>query len=624
MAVVADQVVVELEAKLDDYSRKVDGARRQFEGDMDRIKRAGGQAEAKTKSAMRGIGSSVADALVARAGLAAVASSLYQLGDAAAKFARDAEELDSAIGYTFGRNADSIRAWADSTGASLGRASTDLKQAAMDFQTLFDPAVGGQKAVELSKQFAVLVQDLSSFRNVSEDIVRQNLVSGLVGETEPLRKFGIIINDNTVKAKALELGLVQAGQEVNDYGKIVARSTLILEQSKTAQGDLARTQGSATNQIRAAKSATKELAEEVGGFLNPVIGTLAGLWADVAKNIGGALSKFQEWRRKTDGAMPAAQVSAAYGKAADDFERMGKIPVLGAGFRAAAPLARAAAAATTPAGNGRRGSPAAVRAAAIARRKEEEEAAKPRDYAEKPTGSGKSRKAAVEDTAKADAKFYSETFDAIVKGRLEIESARIARETVSVDSNPTDFKPAGEAVQDATAALRSAQEEIYDSTYYGIRGGLEAAFDDGVPGIAQYLADTVKRSLLDSIAEALAQAVTAKSGGFILSAAGALFGRANGGNVVAGRPQMVGERGKEVFVPSQSGRIISNQALRSSSPVSRISPVLKVDINLTGANGDATIRRIAGEAAAYAAQQAYRRAINDAPAASARFQAERS
>jgi hypothetical protein len=37
-------------------------------------------------------------------------------------------------------------------------------------------------------------------------------------------------------------------------------------------------------------------------------------------------------------------------------------------------------------------------------------------------------------------------------------------------------------------------------------------------------------------------------------------GRAAGGPVTAGMPYVVGERGREVFVPNQSGRIIPNSA----------------------------------------------------------------
>ena len=40
-------------------------------------------------------------------------------------------------------------------------------------------------------------------------------------------------------------------------------------------------------------------------------------------------------------------------------------------------------------------------------------------------------------------------------------------------------------------------------------------------------------------------------------------GRATGGSVMAGRPYMVGEAGRELFVPSQNGNIVPNDKLGS-------------------------------------------------------------
>ena len=42
-------------------------------------------------------------------------------------------------------------------------------------------------------------------------------------------------------------------------------------------------------------------------------------------------------------------------------------------------------------------------------------------------------------------------------------------------------------------------------------------------------------------------------------------GRASGGNVIAGQPYIVGERGPEMFMPGQSGTIIPNNNLGSVS-----------------------------------------------------------
>lgn len=56
----------------------------------------------------------------------------------------------------------------------------------------------------------------------------------------------------------------------------------------------------------------------------------------------------------------------------------------------------------------------------------------------------------------------------------------------------------------------------------------------------------------------------------------ALFGRATGGSVVAGQPYTVGEQGPEMFVPTQSGRIIPNSQMNGGSTTINIAPSIGI------------------------------------------------
>src|SRR3546814_3222598 len=93
----------------------------------------------------------------------------------------------------------------------------------------------------MSQIFAQLAQDLVSFYNVDTETAIQKLRSGLSGESEPLRDFGVFLTEANVKAKALEMGLTGVGDELTEQEKILARYQLVLEATKNAQGDGART-----------------------------------------------------------------------------------------------------------------------------------------------------------------------------------------------------------------------------------------------------------------------------------------------------------------------------------------------------------------------------------------------
>jgi phage-related minor tail protein len=70
-------------------------------------------------------------------------------------------------------------------------------------------------------------------------------------------------------------------------------------------------------------------------------------------------------------------------------------------------------------------------------------------------------------------------------------------------------------------------------------------------------------------------------GGGLLSSIGAIFGlpgRATGGSVSAGTPYLVGERGPELFVPQQAGRVQANGGTSTRS--------FAITINMNGGARD--------------------------------------
>lgn len=131
-----------------------------------------------------------------------------------------------------------------------------------------------------------------------------------------------------------------------------------------------------------------------------------------------------------------------------------------------------------------------------------------------------------------------------------------------------------------------------------------------------------KEAAFDGLEDLLTQVLSqmwkggggAGGGGNWLSTIASVFtgGRkaATGRSATAGFPVLIGERRPEVFVPNTSGTIIPSvnaavgRAQRAASAPSMISPVVRID--LTGANGDQTIRYLAAEAA----RQAYAEAVS--------------
>lgn len=254
MAAVIGSLRADLSASIADFASGFNKAADQVKSFSDRFTKAG--------RAMQDFGGSMS---------LYVSAPLALLGASFVKAAMGAEEMQSAFGVSFGAMADDTAAWAETTGDAMGRSTYELQAAASAFNGLFK--AGGpatEQAKEMSKTFTVLAQDLSSFFDMSPEEALDRLRSGLSGEAEPLRRFNVYLTEGAVKAEAYAMGIAKAGAELTEQQKIQARASLILKGTAEAQGDVIRTSGSATNQVRAMTSQWNELSVTMGQKILPL------------------------------------------------------------------------------------------------------------------------------------------------------------------------------------------------------------------------------------------------------------------------------------------------------------------------------------------------------------------
>lgn len=155
----------------------------------------------------------------------------------------------------------------------------------------------------------------------------------------------------------------------------------------------------------------------------------------------------------------------------------------------------------------------------------------------------------------------------VVDEKKVVDLAELLMRPVTANTDPTGFVAAEDTVIPGAEELREYRDQLYDRTYDGIRGALEAASRDGAAGFADYLKNAVRNRLLDTLADMLTGAVTNTSGGNSLLKAGGsiakLFGFAGGGNPPVGKPYVVGENGPEIRVDRAASTILPNNILRA-------------------------------------------------------------
>ena len=122
----------------------------------------------------------------------------------------------------------------------------------------------------MSTSMVVSAGDMASFNNASPEETLAALKSGLAGESEPLRKYGVFLNDARLKQEAMKQGLYSGKGALDAHAKAAASMAIIMKDTGDAQGDFARTSESAANQSRTQAAEMENLSAELGQSLLPL------------------------------------------------------------------------------------------------------------------------------------------------------------------------------------------------------------------------------------------------------------------------------------------------------------------------------------------------------------------
>lgn len=194
--------------------------------------------------------------------------------------ASDVEESVNKVNVVFGDSAGKVQAFASTAAQAMGQSRAEVLAAAGTFGNLFGSmGLVQDVSADMSTSVVGLASDLASFNNVPVPQALEAIRSGLVGESEPLRQFGVLLNEATVGAKGVELGLAATAKELTEADKVQARYALILEQTTVAQGDFARTSTGMANAQRIIQASFAEIGAEIGGQLLPVVAPLISQFA---------------------------------------------------------------------------------------------------------------------------------------------------------------------------------------------------------------------------------------------------------------------------------------------------------------------------------------------------------
>lgn len=184
--------------------------------------------------------------------------------------ASDQREAMSLTTQVFEDSTASVKEWAKNKKDAFS--ATEALNFAAQFGTAFkNVGMTLDDTTAKAEEMTTLAGDLGSAFNKSSAEAATALRSGLLGESEPLRAFGIFLDEAKVKAKAAAMGMEPLNGALSDGQKVAARYALIMEQTADSQGMFGRDVDSLADKSKRLESNLADLQAGIGEGLVPAL-----------------------------------------------------------------------------------------------------------------------------------------------------------------------------------------------------------------------------------------------------------------------------------------------------------------------------------------------------------------
>ena len=188
------------------------------------------------------------------------------------KVASDLGESINAVNVSFGKSAKGILDFGKTASTTLGVSAVDFNNAAVRFSAFADRIVGsGGDAAGFIRDITTRAADFASVFNIDVAEALRVFQSGLAGESEPLKRFGINLLETEVKAYAVRAEIIKQGETLTEQQKVLARYGLLMESTNKTAGDFANTSGNLANGSRILSAQMTDLQGEIGQALLPAL-----------------------------------------------------------------------------------------------------------------------------------------------------------------------------------------------------------------------------------------------------------------------------------------------------------------------------------------------------------------
>lgn len=208
---------------------------------------------------------------VGRGLTAAITLPILAVGAASVKMASDYNESLNKVDVAFKGSSAQVREFAKTSLENFGIAEGSALDAAAAYGDMATSmGLPTAAAAKMSTSLVGLAGDLASFKNISIEQANTALTGIFSGESESLKKLGIVLTEANLQQFAYSQGIKTRIQDLSQAEKVQLRYNYILSVTKNAQGDFARTSGGAANQTRIFTESLKQIGQQIGAVILPL------------------------------------------------------------------------------------------------------------------------------------------------------------------------------------------------------------------------------------------------------------------------------------------------------------------------------------------------------------------
>lgn len=127
------------------------------------------------------------------------------------------------------------------------------------------------QATSMAVELTALTGDFSSFYNISQDYARVAMSAVYTGETETLKRYGIVLTEANLQEYAQAQGIETSVKNMSAREKLILRYNYIQSVTNDIDGDFVRTQDTWANQTRVLSQRWNQFLTVLGNGLTTVL-----------------------------------------------------------------------------------------------------------------------------------------------------------------------------------------------------------------------------------------------------------------------------------------------------------------------------------------------------------------